>query len=48
MRAFDAVWREHERMDADSFNDNANYKKGINEVIIASIYLEFPTNTGLK
>jgi hypothetical protein len=32
LRAFDAVWKEHERMDADSFNDNVNYKKGINEV----------------
>ena len=29
---FDAVRAEHERMDADSFNDDGEYKSGTNQV----------------
>jgi hypothetical protein len=32
LEAFDEVGREHERMEADEFNDDATYKAGINQV----------------
>ncbi len=35
LAAFDAVGREHERMEADKFNADATYKAGINQVLVA-------------
>ncbi len=32
--AFDEVGKEHERMEADKFNDDATYKAGINKVLV--------------
>ena len=35
LEAFDEVGKEHERMDAEKFNDDATYKAGINQVGVA-------------
>jgi hypothetical protein len=32
LEAFDEVGKEHERMEAEKFNDDATYKAGINKV----------------
>ncbi len=32
LEAFDEVGKEHERMEADKFNDDGTYKAGINQV----------------
>jgi hypothetical protein len=32
LQAFDEVGKEHERMEADKFNDDGTYKAGINKV----------------
>ena len=32
LAAFDEVGKEHERMEADKFNDDGTYKAGINKV----------------
>jgi hypothetical protein len=37
LEAFDKLGSEHERMEAEKFNDDGTYKAGINQVLVVRV-----------